>query len=67
MSFEGQLIKRQYAEQACDSSYRQETIKEGLQRQINYHEEKVAALKAAMEAISPEVERALDALRSVNF
>lgn len=39
-----------------------QTVSQLLDAQIKYHESKIADLKAAKEAISPDVERALNAL-----
>lgn len=41
---------------------RPQTITEIIDSQIQYHEAKIADLKAAKNAISPDVERALNAL-----
>lgn len=38
------------------------TLREQIQDQIRYHESKIVDLEAAVEALSPEVEKALNAL-----
>lgn len=46
----------------ADTALMPQTITEMLDRQIKFYEGKIADLKEAKEAISPEVERALNAL-----
>ncbi len=43
-------------------SYRPQTLTEMLDTQIAFHEKKIADLREAKAAISPDVERALNAL-----
>jgi hypothetical protein len=48
--------------QARGGVYRPQTISEMLDEQIKFHEAKIVTLKEAKAAISPDVERALNAL-----
>lgn len=47
-------------------AYRPQTISEMLDAQILFYESKIADLKAAKGAISPEVEKALNALAKIS-
>ena len=51
---------------ALNASFRPQTISEIIDSQISYHESKIADLKAAKAAISPEVEKALNALAKLS-
>lgn len=61
-------LKRAGAIEGADSpsttsaQFRPQTISEMLDGQISFHEKKIADLKEAKAAISPDVERALNAL-----
>lgn len=45
-----------------DATFRPQTISELIDAQIGFHEKKISDLKEAKAAVSPEVERALNAL-----
>jgi len=47
---------------AKDASFRPQTLTERLDEQIAYHELKIKNLKEAKAAITPEIEKALNAL-----
>lgn len=47
---------------AMDAQHRPQTLTEMLDNQIAYYEKKIADLKEAKSAISPDVEKALNAL-----
>lgn len=50
------------AKSALAGEFRPQTLTEMLDGQIAFHEKKIADLKEAKDAVSPEVERALNAL-----
>lgn len=45
---------------------RQRTLREQLQDQIAYHRSKIADLEEACEALTPDVEKALNALQKLS-
>jgi hypothetical protein len=47
---------------AKDAQYRPQTLTEKLDEQIAYHELKIKNLKEAKAAVTPEIEKALNAL-----
>jgi hypothetical protein len=69
----GNLISGGYQGEDCavekstmPGQFRPQTITELIDAQIGFHEAKIADLKAAKEAISPEVEKALNALAKIS-
>lgn len=50
---------------SMEGTSRPQTITELIDAQIGYHQTKINDLKAAKEAISPEVEKALNALAKI--
>jgi prefoldin subunit 5 len=51
---------------AAGAVLKMRTLREQLQDQIAYHEAKIADLKAACDALTPDVEKALDALQKLS-
>ena len=63
---QGNLAEGAETKQAISASSRPQTLTEMIDGQISYFEKKIADLKEAKAAISPEVEKAINALAKIS-
>lgn len=59
--------KQEQSRDLGPSANRQPTVREHLEAQKAYHQEKITAIDKALASLVPDVEKAIDALQAVNF